>query len=120
MMLGRDRVIALGMALLALGACQEPGGAVGSRPSASGFEPFTQVEIIDGAQFTAIWQAEPSTQVRLTYDATAAVSDTRLLEIAQQLTGCTPTGGLTEPTLVGGIATLLVTASCPPVPAGTI
>ena len=115
---------ALGMMTLALGACVASGQpGAGGRDEGTG-ELRSRVEIIEGAQFTATWQSGAATVLRLTYDATVPVSDARVVEIAEQMTGCTATGAPTEVTRLGDLASVRLAASCPPLattvaPAGT-
>ena len=110
MRIGSNLVLALGAASLALASCEDvaPGGSDGSTSG----QPRSQVEIIDGAQFSATWQDAGSTVVRLAYDSSVAVSDSRLAEIAELMTGCTATGTATDPALIGSIATVRIPAVC--------
>jgi hypothetical protein len=99
----------------ALSACQpttisstgQPTGRAGN-----GGEARSEVQIIDGSAFTATWRDRASTEVRLTFDSTVAMSDAELLDVAQIITGCTGAGAMTEPTLVGSIATVRIPMVC--------
>ena len=116
--------VAQGAMTLALGACVASGQpGAGERGGGTG-ELRSRVEIIEGAQFTATWQDGAATVLRLAYDATVPVSDARVIEIAEQMTGCTTTGVPTEITRLGDLASVRLAASCPPsattaAPAGT-
>jgi hypothetical protein len=99
----------------ALSACQpttisstgQPAGRVGN-----GGEARSEVQIIDGTAFTATWRERPSAEVRLTFDSTVAMSEAEMLDVAQTITGCRGAGNMTEPTLVGNIATVRIPMSC--------
>lgn len=98
--------------LLALAACGEigPRAAVSGGPT-SGAQR-SQVEIIDGAQFTATWTDTSSTVIRLSYDSAVPVSDVRVVEIAESLTGCQVADALVTPELIGATAAVRFPALC--------
>lgn len=108
----------LGVALLS--ACQPTTTSSTVQPigrAGNGGEAWSEVQIIDGTAFTATWRERPSAEVRLTFDSTVAMSDTELLDVAQTITGCAGAGAMTEPTLVGSIATVRIPMACGTAPA---
>ena len=106
--------LALGMTSLALGACASSGQPGAGGGGEGDGELRSRVEIIDGAQFAATWGNGAATVLRLTYDATVPVSDARIVEIAEQMTGCTVTSAPAEVTRLGELASVRLAASCPP------
>ena len=105
------RITVLGAACLVLAGCEAATPAGGNRAGAGG-ELRSEVRLIEGAQFTATWEDGPATSVRLTYDADVAMSDVRLREVGEELTGCTMAGAATDTSLLGEIATVRLPMRC--------
>lgn len=95
---------------LALAGCAAGPGS--GTTSASASEQRSEVEIIDGDSYTATWQDGGPSIIRLTYDSGIALSDARVVEIAELITGCDGTNTQTDPTLIGGLTTVRVGADC--------
>jgi hypothetical protein len=96
-----------------LGACAETTAGPGTPALRDGSgDGRSEVEIIDGITYTATWREGANTTVRLAYDSTVPVTDVRLIEIAETMTGCTATAETVEPSLVGGLAAVRVPVTC--------
>lgn len=98
-------------ACLALSACQTT--TTGGNPAISSSNAMhSEVEIIDGDTYTATWIERPTTAIRLAYSSEIALSDARITEIAEMMSGCTGTGAAVQTALVGGITSVHVPATC--------
>jgi hypothetical protein len=93
---------------LALAGCAAGPGT----GTTSASEQRSEVEIINGESYTATWQDGGPSTIRLTYDSGIALSDARVVEIAELITGCDGTNTQTDPTLIGGLTSVRVGADC--------
>lgn len=98
--------------LLALSACGDvTTGGTGLAAGGSGTLQ-SDVEIFEGATFTATWRDSSSTVIRLAYEASTPVTDAEAIDIAERLSGCQATGGDIQTELVGGLASVRIPAVC--------
>lgn len=97
-------------AIALLSACETTTSGGATATGGGGLR--SEVEIIDGDTYTATWVESPSATIRLAYDSSIALSDTRIIEIAEMMSGCQGTGAGVETSLVGGTTSVRVPVSC--------